>query len=357
MFTPIKKLFYVASISLFVIACKQNDKQLKGNAVGDLGTLTIVADEEIHKALKDVYNDIFLSTKGNNALTEPFSQVLQPTINEFKDFFFNQRTILVLVTEKNVKSLDFLFQNFKDNEVESYINSGIVNTKSVSNILANNQEVLFVFGKTIEQIKQKLEIDQINIIRTLLKNELKAQVNALKDSTQNTEIYNEIKTKFGVGIAIPSNFTLKQKSENFYLFEMQNKADANEPKVFGIMLHTYPYKDTTDFNYLNVRSVRDSICKYNIPGEIAGTYMSTSESDYYPTRLKEMVNLNGYKASKINGWWTVKGVSLAGPFLRYTIHIPEKNTIFAFEGYVNKANLNVKDKDIRLFEAIAQSIK
>jgi len=166
-----------------------------------------------------------------------------------------------------------------------------------------------------------------------------------------------MKTKYGVGVNIPGTFKLKRQADNFYLFQMEDNSEANLPKTFGIIVHTYPYKDTTDFNYINVRTVRDSICKHSIPGEIAGTYMSTSESDFYPTRIKEMVNLNGYKASKISAWWTVKGVSVSGPFLRYTIHIPGKNIIFAFEGFVNKANLNVKDKDIRLIEAIAQSIK
>lgn len=358
MFSTKNKLYYVVFITLFLFACKQSEKKILENAVGKLGTLTIVSDKETHQALKSTYDIVFLSTKNNNALTEPFSQVLQPNIEEFNSLFYNQRTILVLVNENNYKDLRELLEGFKKEEIEKYVQSKNVTLKSASNILAKNQEVLFLFGKNIEDLKNILEIDQINIIRILLKNELNAQIKALNnDSSTNSGYYNEMKSKYGLGVNIPSTFTLKSKSDNFYLFQMQDNSDANAQKVFGIMVHTYPYKDTTDFNYINVRSVRDSICKYNIPGEIAGTYMSTSESDFYPTRIKEMVSLNGYNASKISSWWTVKGVSVSGPFLRYTIHVPEKNIIFAFEGYVNKANLNVKDKDIRLIEAIAQSIK
>lgn len=53
----------------------------------------------------------------------------------------------------------------------------------------------------------------------------------------------------------------------------------------------------------------------------------------------------------------MEGLAMGGPFIRYIIHNPKTNTLFAFEGFVYKPNLNTKEKDLRLIEAVALSIR
>ncbi|NQW42588.1 MAG: DUF4837 family protein [Bacteroidetes bacterium] len=357
MFTTKSTTYLLCLITICISACKSSEKNKLENSVGKLGTLTIVSNKETHTELQNTYNNIFLGQENKN-LSAPFNEVLQPDEADFFKFFYNQRTILVMVTEDNYNNLDDLVTEFKKEDILNYINSAPLIIKSSKNLFSKNQEILYLFGKNTQDLKYKLEQNSFEIINLLLKNELNAQINALQNDTSvNAKYYNEIKSNFGVGVQIPSGFMLKKQTPNFFFFQMTDKSDANKPKEIGLMIHAYKYKDTTDFSYLNIRTQRDSLCKYNMPGEIAGTYMSTSESEEYPARQRQDLMLNGYKTTKVSAWWTVKGISMAGPFTRYIVYVPKKNSIFAFEGFINKANLDINDKDIRLIEAIAQSIK
>ena len=176
------------------------------------------------------------------------------------------------------------------------------------------------------------------------------------DTGSNEKYYQELKDKYGIGVRIPGGFKMQDVSDNFYRFQM----DVNETggqKTIGLIIHTYPFKDTGDFSYTSIRSVRDSFCKYHIPGELPGTYMGTTESNRYPARSRTMMELNGYKTCKVKGWWTIKGLVMAGPFVRYVVHVPEKKLLFAFEGFIYRPNIDMKERDVRLIEAIALSIK
>jgi len=224
-------------------------------------------------------------------------------------------------------------------------------------MFAKPQHLVFLFGKDAKDLETKLMLCREELSRSMSGLELQAEAEVLyKDSSPNDRYFAEIKSAFGLGVKIPAMFNLKKQGKDMYLFQADVK-EGQTPKTIGLIIHTYPYKDTSDFSYVSIRTMRDTVCKYLVAGEIKGTYMGTTESNYYPPVWQENSVLNGNQCKKIRGWWTIRGVSMAGPYLRYVVQVPSKKMIFVFEGFVYRPNLDLKERDLRLIESIALTIQ
>ena len=223
-------------------------------------------------------------------------------------------------------------------------------------MFAKYQHLVFLFGKNEDDLKRKLQLCEERLNMALLDFEIKDQHDKLFGApNENDHYYNEIKKELGLGVKIPSQFVLKEHKDGFWWFEY-NSMEGETPKTIALLAHQYTYSDTTDFSYTAIRTVRDSVLKYHIKGEIKGTYMGTSESDAYPPRFRDAFKVNDMMGTKVRGWWNMEGLIMGGPFIRYVIPIPNTKKVMAFEGFVYKPNLNTKEKDLRLIESIALSI-
>ncbi len=349
------KLFVLSTVFLF-FSCKQSDTSLPVST-GRFGSLVIVADEGIHTTLKQVYDSTFLKPLPERPAGEAFFDILKPDAEEFQRFYFNQRTVLALVSESSVEAMEELLKPFDDATIEKLINDKNPVLKIQANLFAKHQHIVYLFGKDANDLQRKLLLGREELNKTLKEFELTDEHEKLfNDSSVNDKYYDEMKEAFGIGVRIPEPFTLRKKENGVYLFQMDVK-ESKTPKTIGLVVHAYPFKDMTDFSYPAIRTVRDTVCKYLLEGEIKGTYMGTTESDYYPPVFRESITLNGNQCVKVRGWWTIRGMTMAGPFIRYVVHVPSKNLLFAFEGFVYKADLEIKERDLRLIESIALSIK
>jgi hypothetical protein len=353
----INKIIFTIIAFLFLVSCKPDAKDKLPNSVGKLGSLVVVTDIETHKALNEDIENVFLQPLAYLPAGEPVFELAKPDPYDFQRFFFNYKSVFVLVTESNLDVMGDLLQPFTEATINKLINDTSAVLMSKSNLYANYQHVIYLFGKNHQDLRNKFLKAQTQILETLLELEIKDQHDKMyKDSLTLSHYEKMMKDSLGLTIKVPEFFTMKRIQNNVFWFQM-DATEGETPKNIGLIVHAYPYQDTTDFNYTSIISKRDSVCKYLIAGELPGTYMGTTESKYYPPRFRNIMEHQGRYTSKIRGWWTIKGLSQAGPFIRYVIHMPERNSLFVFEGFVYKPNLNTKERDLRLIEAIAQSIR
>lgn len=355
----LKKPFYlllsVASICLY--SCSDVNKVTLPTATGKLGSLVIVADADVHNATKSIVDSIFLKPVPHLPAGEPYFELLKPDIQDFNRFYYNQKTILVLVDESNLGTMEDLLTPFSSATIEANIASPNPQLMSKRNKYANYQHIVYLFGKNGADLQQKLRKCQKQLLSSLMSYEIIDQNEKLfMDTSSNDKYFKEMQTELGMAVQVPSMFTLKYHKNKTYWFEY-DAIESDVPKTIALIVHAYPYKDSTDFTYSSIRTTRDTVFKYLIKGEIPGTYMGTTESEFYPPVFREIITLNGNYCSRIRGWWTIRGMSQAGPFVRYIVHNPKNNMLFAFEGFVYKPNLNTKERDLRLIESIALSIK
>ncbi len=349
-----KSIIAFCSVLVFFVACKPSE-QSKEAAVGKLGSITIVANKDIQKHLKSNLDSTFLKDFVHYTGGEPFSEILRPDPEEFYKFFYNQKSIFVLVTKSTLSELEDVLVPFTDKEIEQYINNPLPELVSKSDVFAKFQHIVYLFGKDATDLKAKLAKCETQLTKMMLDFEVKDQHDMLFSASNPNDSYvNLMKKELGMSIRIPNGFKLKEHANGFWWFE-ENIAGAN--KIMAIIVHGYPSNDSSDYTYSSIVAHRDSVIKYHIKGELKGTFMSTSESEQYPQRFVDKLTIGNSSGAKVRGWWNFDGMMMSGPFLRYIVKVPNSNSVFAFEGFSYSDNLDFKDKDLRLIESIALSIK
>lgn len=357
MFKP-HTLFIVILLIAGSSACKKSSSELP-DSVGKIGSLVLVGSTEVVKAADAQLNEIFLKDDESITGGSAFSELLKPTPDEFFQFFSNQKSILVLVTKSSLKELGDLTDPFSDEEIDSLMTEKKARLVFKSDLYAKYQHIVYVFANDEKALIEKLKAASEQLKSSLVQFEVKDQ--SLKFFTDtalaNASFSDEMKRELGMSVQIPNGFKLVEHRHGFWWFEKTEGTGASEKRI-GLVAHAYIFNGVQpDLTYNAVISARDTVLKYHVKGEIKGTYMSTSESNAYPARRREEINLNGLEGVKINGWWNIDGIMMSGPFLRYVLKVPDSNRVFAFEGFIYKPNLVIKEKDLRLVESIALSIK
>lgn len=340
----IKKVLYFTLLSLYFISCTDSQRKLE-KAVGREGNIVITAPDKVLNNCKAEFNSLIPGT---------FATINTVNPKEFTQFFFNQRTVMVPVIKGETAGLEELLSVVEDDEMEKYFSKSTITPVLKKNVLALNQSVLYVFAPDMATFKLQWQAQSRELATMLREGEIDAiKAELYSDTaTDNKNYFAELKDHYGLGVDIPGGFKLMKADPNFYWFQK-----PLETGYFGITINAYAYKDSSDFSYVNVKSMRDSFCKYNIKGELAGTYMGTTESATYPAPVFEQTTVAGHKAIKLRGYWTIRGLAMSGPYLRYVVLVPEQNSMFAFEGFVYKGDLTTTDVELRIAEAIATTIR
>lgn len=349
------KLLFIFAIAL--AACSGDEKKTLTQATGKLGSVIIVGAPQTLKEMKQVIDTTFLSPLPYLVEEEPYFEILKPTPEQFTKFYYNQKSVFVFVKPDDFETLGSLMEPFDAKTAEELCNNPEPVLKSAKNLFAVNQHLVYLFGKDDEDLRRKA-LKAMDVIRSSLKKYEMEDILArlLKSPQKNDKYAAEMKKELGMSMRIPDMFDLKLHKNGFWWFEYKG-LEGEYDKTLGILLHAYPYKDTADFSYASIRSARDSVVKYHIPGESEGSYMGTSESKYYPTRFIEAGQINNNYSTMVRGWWNMWNMSMGGPFVRYVVHNPKNSTLFAFEGFVYKPAVNTKERDLRLFEALSSTIQ
>ena len=129
-------------------------------------------------------------------------------------------------------------------------------------------------------------------------------------------------------------------SKDFYKAKKMNdfvwlRSEATTMSL-GLLIYTFPYKDTSQINPGAVLAARDRYTKLYIPGSVDGSYMTTEREYYEPVTRK--ILFKGQYALETRGLWRTEGDFMGGPFVNYTIVDAPRQRIVVFDGYVNYPN-------------------
>ena len=166
----------------------------------------------------------------------------------------------------------------------------------------------------------------------------------------NQRAVQEVKDQFNIEIDIPVDLKRATKGDDFYWITNDNGYIRQD-----LVIYSYPYTDPNTFTYEYLTAKRDSVMKYNIPGEFEGSYMGT-EYRYAQPNMKE-VNVNGEYAVEMRGLWKVlNGGGMGGPFVSLTRLDEVNQRIITVEGFVF-APATTKRNPIRALEAVVYSTR
>ena len=153
---------------------------------------------------------------------------------------------------------------------------------------------------------------------------------------ENHELMQKLRNNFSFEITVSNEYYICNMTSDFAWLRKQ----TNDFSI-GVIIHTKPYKRTSDFDQAVILDQLDSTMKA-IPGPVDGSYMGTDRRVDAETRR---VEFNDRYCMETRGLWHVLGKKafLSGPYVNYTILTPDGEDIIMLTGYVMAPGKNKRD--------------
>ena len=236
-----------------------------------------------------------------------------------------------LQTHRNVLIMDIKPENERS-KVETLRNVWSHPQRVIKVKACSDTAFISLFAKHCEAIKELFNQNE------------RARFSAQNALSRNTAVEKMLVENFGIKMVISKDFYQAKKMTDFVWLRSETNANS-----LGLMIYTYPYKDTSEVTLNALLDTRDRYTKLYIPGPVAGSYM-TIEREFYES-LSRKILFKGMYALETRGLWKTKGDFMGGPFVNYTIVDAPRQRIVVFDGYVYYPNKS-KRNYIRQLESI-----
>lgn len=322
------RLIAILCLAGLLISCKNSGRVLP-SATGARFEILIVMDNGKWQAPvgRALYN-LFDQDMEGLPQPEPLMKIHQVNPANFTDVLKPSRNVLYVNISEEYTQPKITYLKDQFSFPQTYVRIGAPNEEDFMRIIQNNgQKIVDYF---------------------ILSERDRTQYFNKKDL--NNSAVQEVKEMFGISIDIPVDLKRATKRENFYWITNDNGYIRQD-----LVVYSYPYTDPNTFTYDFLTAKRDSVMKYNIPGEFEGSYMGT-EYKYARPSFKELA-INGEYAVEMRGLWKIlNGGGMGGPFISLTRLDEVNQRVVTVEGFVF-APATTKRNPIRMMEAVVYSTK
>lgn len=237
-------------------------------------------------------------------------------------------------------------------------------------VWAKDQLVIDITGKDFNQVLETCRMGLDEVHDEFDEIEWKRLINSFSRS-KTKRITDDIKSNFGIDLVLPSNAKIVTKRTNFYRVEFPpasrpiefvgtNSQDAGE--IFsGLLIYQYDYTDSTQFEFKNLLSARDTMLKYNVPYEVEGMYMGTQYSDFVYPEGNNITAANGIlKGYEMRGMFMFTGLpkhATGGAFWAFHFVNEKTKKLVCLSGYVDAPPTTSWTHPLREIQAILRSVE
>jgi len=324
-----KKLnFLVLIISVVLVSACELTKSKQTASTGRTNELLVVTNSEVHwngltgQAIKAFFGQYQVGLPQAEQMYD-MTHIPQPS---FSTLFETHHNIFIV-------------------DVNGSFTEPVIETKK--DLWAKPQRVIKMTVPDEETFFKQFDLYKDAFIELFNENE-RTRANIAFVRIEDSKIRNQIRTNFDLDLSVPKGFRIVTITPNFAW--IRRDADKFEQ---SIMIYYSLYTDTSNFNYEQLVSRRDSITKKYIPGPTGNSYMKVATID--PPVLKK-IDFKGNFAVEMRGLWELQGDFMGGPFLSYTFVDERNNRIYSVDGFVYNPNENKKNL-VRQLEAILYTLE
>ncbi len=317
-----KKSIYFLFATLSLASCSES-KSKGPNSTGRGSEIIVVCSKpRWNSAVGDTIRASLMQDMPGLPEEEPEFTLINVSEKDFSTFLQTHRNVLVV----DIKA------SHKKSKVETLRNVW-AHPQRVIKVEAGSDTAFFnLFAKDSEAIKELFNQNE------------RARFRELNSLTQNYAVEKILAEEFGVKMVISKDFYQAKKMSDFVWL----RSEATTMSL-GLMIYTYPYKDTAQMNPAAILATRDRYTKLYVPGPIEGSYMTTEREFYTPVSRK--ILFKNLFAIETRGLWKTFGDFMGGPFVNYTIVDAPHQRIIVFDGYVYYPNKS-KRNYVRQIESI-----
>nr|WP_262895929.1 DUF4837 family protein [Marivirga aurantiaca] len=315
------------------------------NARGEDGEIILVmAPDQWNGALGQQVKDLFRANVEAIPQDEPLYDIKRTDPSKFNSVLKASKNLMFVATlDNNSAEGKRLKKYFTDNSIEQIKNNPDIFSFNQEDVYAKGQEVLYLFGRTEEELMKNIEENKEKIQQFFNKVEEERMVEKIKKSTSKG-VMNYLSSNLGLDMVIPYGFDLAVKDENHaWIRKLDQREELN------IWVVKMPFNDESVFDPANLKSLRNELGrKYITDKDNDSLYITTQDQ---MNLVIDTVNLNGNFALQTKGLWKYSDNSRGGAFVSYLFANEQSGDLYYVEGYLDNPGKD-KREPMRKLEAI-----
>ena len=284
--------------------CKESTRSLLPSVSGKAGEILVIMEKTYWEdALGNDVRELLAHDCPWLAQQEPLYTLVNVLPSGFGDLFKVHRNLMLFVVGPQVDSAGVIYKHDMWAQPQCVIQVSAPTQEQASALLKEK-------GGMIVSSFEQAERDRV--IRNTMRYE-------------ETSIYNRVAELFGGAPHFPTGYKIRKASEDFVWI-----ADDKDGVYQDVLIYRYPAEEDP-FQAPKIVAHRNEVMQANVPGPVAGTYMTTSE--FFPITV-EYLKYRGRDLVQTRGMWEVQNDFMGGPFVSHSFYSPDGSEIFVAEAFV-----------------------
>lgn len=253
---------------------------------------------------------------------EPYRLSAEPAWQQLRNYI-----VLANLADEDSPTTQMVMNDLSDEKIQQVKQEGF-GTAVGKNKWATGQQLIYLLGKNEQELRTGLSAAHPAVVRRLKDRESdRVEATAFFEGESN-DLQEEIALETGARIRIPRSY-VRAPIQGKGLVWLRKQVPEGS---LNILLTKVPYENQGQLSAAGLKAVRDRVGKEYISSSEPGTYMRINDEDL--PMFTEPTELNGSYAIESRGIWEMENGYMAGPFISYLMHDPEKKELLFVDGFV-----------------------
>lgn len=329
---PLSLLLFFALVLSSCTSDMQRSLQPTPTAFGKINSLTVIADSSLWvSGYRDSIDYFFGAPYIILPQPEPIFDLrhIDPYRLSSEPAWQQLRNYIVLANlgDEESETTQMVMNDLSDAKIEQIKQEGF-GTAVGKNKWATGQQLIYLMGKNEQELRAGLSTAYPAVVRRLKERESdRVDATAYFDG-ENNDLQAQIELETGARMRIPRSY-VRAPIQGKGLIWLRKQVPEGS---LNILLTKVPYEDQNQLTAAGLKAVRDKVGKEYISSSEPGTYMRINDEDL--PLFTEPTELNGSYAVESRGIWEMENGFMAGPFVSYLMHDPEKKELLFVDGFV-----------------------
>ena len=305
-------------------------------AFGNINQLMLVADSSLMSSdLGDSLLYYYASAYPIMPQPEPIFDIVfrtpedllaQPVLQELRSYL-----IVGNLNDRNSSTTRMIRNDISDAKLEKAREEGF-GTAVGRDKWARGQLLIYVFGKNREELLRGL-VTSFPAVAKRFNDSDRERIDATTFfNGENREVMDLVRNRLGADIRVPKSYQLTPIQDSSVLWLRKDIPEGS----MNILMTKLPYQDQEQLSKSGIKSIRDSIGRRYVASTAPNTYMRINDVDL--PMFSDVTSVNGDYALEARGIWEMENDFMAGPFVSYLIHDPDRQELLFLDGFVYRPN-------------------
>lgn len=303
-------------------------------AFGKINALTIIADSTLWQSgVSDSVDYFFGAPYIILPQPEPIFDInyLSPERLSGQPAWQQLRNYIVMadLSDENSPTTQMVLADMTNEKIQQVRREGF-GTAVANNKWAVGQQLIYLMGKDLKELKKGLSAAYPAIVKRIkLREEDRIGATTYFEGGGNRSIETTILERTGARLRVPMDYQMAPLEDTAVVWLRKDIPEGS----MNILMSTIPYEDKAQLSREGLKSLRNQLGEKYISSTTPGTFMRINDEDL-PLFL-ETTDLNGNYAIEGRGIWEMENGYMAGPFISYLVHDPEKENLLFIDGFVH----------------------